>query len=549
MAFVDARRPGGAGMSPMPPEPRFRTGSGIPVKAVYTAADGGSDHDAALGEPGEYPYTRGVRPGMYRDRLWTMRQYAGFGSAEDANARFRYLIANGQTGLSVAFDLPTQLGLDSDHPLAEGEVGRVGVAIDTIDDMERLFEGIPIDRVSTSMTINATAPILLAMVQVAAERRGVGAADLRGTVQNDILQEYIARGTYIYPPRPSMRLVTDVVEYCRRALPRWMAVSVSGYHMREAGATAVQELAFTIADAIAYGESAVSRGLDFDEFAPQFSFFFAVHNDFLEEIAKFRAARRIWARLARERFGARDARSMQLRFHAQTAGSTLTAQFPDANVVRVALQAVAAVLGGAQSVHTNSKDEALAIPHDDAVRLALRTQQIIAFESGIAATTDPAGGSFAVEALTDRLEALTLEYLERIEALGGMVEAVESGFAQKEIQEAAYAYQRSIENGERGVVGVNRYVSSADGNAAHRISIHRPDTASAARQIDGLSKARAGRDSAGVRRSLAALESAARGEANLMPAIVEAVRMRASVGEIADALRNVFGEHREAVTV
>ncbi len=536
-------------MSAPPHESRFRTGSGIPVKAVYTAADRPSDPDTALGDPGEYPYTRGIRPGTYRDRLWTMRQYAGFGSAEDANARFRYLIANGQTGLSVAFDLPTQLGLDSDHPLAEGEVGRVGVAIDTIDDMERLFEGIPIERVSTSMTINATAPILLAMVQVAAERRGVGAADLRGTVQNDILKEYIARGTYIYPPRPSMRLVTDVVEYCRRALPRWMAVSVSGYHMREAGATAVQELAFTIADAIAYGESAVSRGLDFDEFAPQFSFFFAVHNDLLEEIAKFRAARRIWARLARERFGARDARSMQLRFHAQTAGSTLTAQFPDANVVRVALQAVAAVLGGAQSVHTNSKDEALAIPSDEAARLALRTQQIIAFESGIAATADPAGGSFAVEALTDRLEALTLEYLERVESLGGMVEAVETGFAQKEIQEAAYAYQRSIENGERGVVGVNRYASSADGDAAHRISIHRLDPAVAARQIDRLSTARAGRDAAAVGRSLAGLESAARQESNLMPSIVEAVRMRASVGEIADALRNVFGEHREAVTI
>ena len=535
-------------MSSKERKPRFVTDSGIEIDPVYSHAGDRDAYLSKLGNPGDYPYTRGIRSRMYRDRLWTMRQYAGFGSAVEANRRFKYLIENGQTGISVAFDLPTQMGMDSDHALASGEVGRVGVSIDTVEDMERLFDGIPLEQVSTSMTINATAPILLAMMRVVAERRGVDPGGLRGTVQNDILKEYIARGTYIYPPAPSMRLVTDVVEYCHREMPRWNSISISGYHMREAGATAAEELAFTLGDAIAYSESALHRGLAFDDFAPRLSFFFAVHNNFLEEIAKFRAARRLWARIARERFGARDKRSMQLRFHAQTAGSTLTAQFPDANAVRVTLQAVAAVLGGAQSIHTNSRDEALAIPHDEAVRLALRTQQIIAYESGIAASADPVGGSFAIETLTNRMEERACEYLERIDLLGGMPAAVETGFVQKEIQDSAYAFQRAIETGERSVVGVNKYEAAPGGQGFPRIPIHRLDPGIAAGQIERLAEVRTRRDTSAVRKALDRLESAAGRNDNLMPPIVAAVRSCASVGEISDSLRSVFGEYSESVT-
>lgn len=527
----------------------FETGSGIPVDPVCTSAVGRDDYDGHQGNSGDYPYTRGIRRGMYRDRFWTMRQYAGFGSATEANARFKYLIQNGQTGLSVAFDLPTQMGMDSDHDLAVGEVGRVGVAIDTVRDMEALFEGIGLDQVSTSMTINSTAPILLAMVQVACERQGFEPRNLAGTVQNDILKEYIARGTYIYPPAPSLRLVTDLMEYCHDEMPRWNTISISGYHIREAGATAIQELAFTLGNAIAYTENALARGLDFDDFAPRLSFFFAVHNDFLEEIAKFRAARRMWARIARQRFGSTQPRSMALRFHAQTAGSTLTAQFPDSNAVRVTIQALAAILGGAQSIHTNSKDEALAIPHDQAVRLALRTQQILAYESGVGAIDDPTGGSYAIETLTDRLEERALEYLDRIDLMGGMRSAIEGGFVQREIQESAYRYQRSIETGERTVVGVNKYHSISGGPEDKPPLLHRTDPAIESRQIESLGRVREQRDDSSVRSALEILSSVAGGNDNLMPAIVDAVRREASVGEISDTLRAVFGEYREAVTV
>ena len=536
-------------MAPEDSGQQFETNSGIEVDSVYTGAEGRDDYRNQLGDPGSYPYTRGIRRGMYRDRLWTMRQYAGFGSAIEANKRFKFLIKNGQTGLSVAFDLPTQMGMDSDHDLSMGEVGRVGVAIDTIDDMEALFDGIPLEQVSTSMTINATAPILLAMVQVVGERQGVGPKRLAGTVQNDILKEYIARGTYIYPPRPSLRLVTDLIEYCHDVMPRWNTISISGYHIREAGATAVQELAFTLGNAIAYAENAVARGLAFDDFAPRLSFFFAVHNDFLEEIAKFRAARRLWAHIARDRFKASNERSMAMRFHAQTAGSTLTAQFPDANAVRVTIQAAAAILGGAQSIHTNSRDEALAIPHDEAVRLALRTQQIIAHESGIAASADPAGGSFAIETLTGQLEQRAIEYLERIDSMGGMLAAVASGFVQREIQEAAYSYQRSIETGERSIVGVNKYRAGGSDSHIPAPPIHRTDRSVASKQIESFSRVRGRRSEAKVQDALETLESLARDDGNLMPAIVEAVRCDASVGEISNTLRAVFGEYQEAVTV
>ncbi len=521
------------------------TGSGIPLERVYTGAASRDRYAESLGDPGNFPFTRGIRPGGYRERPWTMRQYAGFGSATEANRRFRYLRDHGQTGLSVAFDLPTQMGFDSDHAMAAGEVGRVGVAIDTVGDMEELFDGIPLDRASTSMTINATAPILVAMYQVAAERQGVDAGVLAGTVQNDLLKEFIARGTYIYPPRPSLRLVTDVIEYCRDRMPRWNTISISGYHIREAGATAVQELAFTFGDAIAYVESALERGMAFDEFAPRLSFFFGIHNDFLEEVAKFRAARRMWARIARDRYGAENPRSMMLRFHAQTCGSTLTAQFPDANAVRVALQAAAAVLGGAQSLHTNSKDEALAIPHDRAVRLALRTQQILAFESGLASTADPAGGSFAIESLTDRLEAEARSLVDHIESLGGMPAAIESGFVQREIQESAYAYQRAVESSERVIVGVNRYVSVDDSH----VSLHSHDPRLEASQIARLANTRRRRDAGTARTALEALAEAARGASNLMPPILACVRAEASVGEISDTLRSVFGTYNEAVTI
>ncbi len=525
---------------------RFETPSQIEVKAVYRASDlAGFDPERDLGEPGAYPFTRGVYPNMYRGRLWTMRQYAGYATARESNRRYRYLLEQGQTGLSVAFDLPTQMGYDSDHPLAQGEVGKVGVAIDTLADMETLFEGIPLDRISTSMTINATAPILLAMYLAVARKQGVAWERVSGTVQNDILKEYIARGTYIYPPGPSLRLCTDIFEFCSRFVPKWNVISISGYHIREAGATAVQELAFTFGNAITYVQAAVDRGLPVDEFAPRLSFFFNVHNHFLEEIAKFRAARRIWARLMRERFSARDPRSMMLRFHAQTAGSTLTAQQPEVNVVRVTLQALAAVLGGAQSLHCNARDEALGLPTEEAARLALRTQQVIAYESGVADTVDPLGGSYAIESLTTEIERRVFDYLDRIEALGGMLRAIEIGWVQKEIHESAYAYQRAIESGEQVVVGVNRFVLPED----RPIPVLRIDPEIEQAQVERLRRIKAERDAAAVRRALAELEEAARSTENLMPFIIRAVEAYATLGEISDCLRRVFGEHRESVSL
>ena len=496
---------------------------------------------ADTSQPGDFPYTRGIQPTMYRGRLWTMRQYAGFGSAAETNKRFKYLLQNGQTGLSVAFDLPTQLGMDSDNPLAAGEVGKVGVAIDTLRDMETVFEGIPLDRVSTSMTINATAAILLAMYVAVAKKQGVALDLINGTIQNDILKEYIARGLYIYPPKFSLRLITDIFAYCEREVPNWNTISVSGYHIREAGATAVQELAFTFANAITYVQAALDRGLDIDSFAPRLSFFFDTHNEFLEEIAKFRAARRLWAKMMRDRFGARSSRSWVLRFHAQTAGSSLTAQQPDNNVIRVAIQALAAVLGGAQSLHTNSKDEALAIPTADAARLALRTQQIIAHESGVINTVDPLGGSYAIEALTDQIEAEVTQYLEKIESTGGMLAAIESGWVQGQIHESAYKYQQSIETKDRIIVGVNEFRVDEE----EKIPIHVADPAVEAAQIACVSQARHIRDSGAAHTVIERLENAARGSENLMPYIVEAVEAYATVGEISDAFRRVHGEYRE----
>ena len=507
------------------------------MKPLYESADRAA---GPAEPPGEYPYTRGIHPGMYRDRLWTMRQYAGYGDARQSNERYRYLIERGTTGLSVAFDLPTQMGYDSDHGLALGEVGRAGVAISGIADMETLFEGIPLDRVSTSMTINSTAAVLLAMYVSTAERSGVPAAALRGTVQNDILKEYIARGTYIYPPQASMRLVTDVIAWTAREAPRWNAISISGYHMHEAGATAAQELAFTLGNAVAYVEAASRAGLPVDSFAPRLSFFFSSDRDFLEEIAKFRAARRMYARLMRERFGARDPRSLQLRFHAQTAGSSLTAQQPRVNVIRTAYQALAAVLGGAQSLHTNSLDEALALPSEQAATLALRTQQVIALESGVASTADPLGGSYCIEGLTAELEEEALAYLSSIDELGGMVAAIEQGFVQREIQNAAYAFQQRVERGEQTIVGVNRYRSSEP----DQVPILRIDAEQERKRTERLAEWRAARQSDALRSALDALQAAARGEANLLPPIRDAVEARATLGEISDALREVFGTHR-----
>ena len=497
--------------------------------------------------PGEYPYTRGIQPSGYRGRLWTMRQYAGYGSAEETNLRFKYLLENGQTGLSVAFDLPTQMGMDSDHPLALGEVGKVGVAIDTLQDMETLLSGIPLDRVSVSMTINATAAVLLAMVVAVSRRQGVPPAALHGTVQNDILKEYIARGTYIYPPRFSLRLITDLLAYCAADVPNWNTISISGYHIREAGSTAVQELAFTFANAIAYAQAAIDSGLDFDAFAPRLSFFFNTHNDFLEEIAKFRAARRMWAKIAKDRFGAKNPRSMMLRFHAQTAGSTLTAQQPHNNIVRVALQALAAVLGGAQSLHTNSKDEALALPTAEAARLALRTQQIIAWESGVTNTVDPVGGSRAIESMTDDIERQAFEWVDRIDQLGGMLPAIENGWVQSQIQDAAYAYQRSIEMGKRIVVGVNEFRVNEKASEDERVPTHSLDPEVERAQVARLAGVQRSRNSRDVAEALRRLESAASTTDNLMPHILAAVDSYATVGEISDAFRRVHGEYREAL--
>ncbi len=522
-------------------KPHLQTDSGIVLKQVYRPGD---VSEINIGEPGQFPFTRGIRPTMYRGRLWTMRQYAGFGSAVETNARFKYLLSQGQTGLSVAFDLPTQMGLDSDHPLSAGEVGKVGVAIDTLQDMENLFDGIPLDNVSTSMTINATAAILLAMYIAVAKRQGVQASRIEGTIQNDILKEYIARGAYIYPPRFSLRLITDVFDYCRHDAPNWNTISISGYHIREAGSTAVQELAFTFGNAIAYVQAAIERGMNIDAFAPRLSFFFNVHNHFLEEIAKFRAARRIWAKIARVRFGAKDPRSWTLRFHAQTAGSTLTAQQPDNNVVRVTLQALAAILGGAQSLHTNSKDEALALPTADAARLALRTQQIIAHESGVANTVDAVGGSYAIESLTNEIEDRVMQYLDKLDAMGGMLPAIERGWVQQEIQEAAYKHQRSVEKNERVVVGLNDFRTNED----QSIPMHIADATSESVQIDALVKVRDKRDSAAVQAALSRLKAASQGLDNLMPFILECVEAYASVGEISDVFREIHGEYREAPT-
>ncbi len=525
---------------------RFETSSGIEVGDLYTPADiSRLDEDRDLGRPGEPPFTRGVQPTMYRSRLWTMRQYAGFATAEETNRRFRYLLEQGQTGLSVAFDLPTQMGYDSDAPEAEGEVGRVGVPVASLADMEVLVDRIPLGEVSTSMTINATAATLVALYVAAAENQGVARAALSGTVQNDILKEYIARGTWIYPPGPSMRLVTDVFEFGARELPRWNTISISGYHMREAGATAAQELAFTLADAIAYVEAALARGLAIDDFAPRLSFFFAAWSELFEEVAKFRAARRMWARIVRDRFGSSNARSMACRFHVQTAGSSLTAQSVDNNVVRTSVQALAAILGGAQSLHTNSRDEALALPTEDSVRLALRTQQILAFESGVAETPDPLGGSYFVESLTDELEAAAAGYLDEIEAMGGTLRALEMGFQQRSIQESAYRVQRAIDAGEQVVVGVNRFRDEVTTAPA----IQRIDPEGERRQIERVRRVRAERDGAAWEAALRRLEDAARGTDNLMPPLVEAVKAYATVGEIADRLRAAWGVHRELITV
>jgi len=491
--------------------------------------------------PGEFPYTRGIYHDMYRNRLWTMRQYAGFGTAAESNRRYLYLLSQGTTGLSIAFDLPTQMGFDSDHPMASGEVGRVGVAISSLADMEVLFREIPLQNVSTSMTINSTAAILLAYYALVAERQGADRRKLAGTIQNDILKEYIARGTYIYPPHPAMRIVTDIFAWAGREMPEWNTISISGYHIREAGSTATQELAFTFANAIAYIEAAIQAGLPVDSFAPRLSFFFNSHNDFLEEIAKFRAARRIYARLMRDRFGARDERSQMLRFHVQTAGSTLTAQQPDVNIVRTALQAMAAVLGGAQSLHTNSRDEALALPTEESARIALRTQQIVAYESGVPNTADPVGGSEYIEALTDTLERGVMEYLKKIDDLGGTLPAIENGYIRNEIQNAAYQYQRETEAGERIVVGMNKFQQEEE----RTVPTFRLDPELERAQIESLRQVRASRSPTSVAEKLAALEIAARSGSNLMPPILDAARAYATVGEIADRLRAVFGEYRE----
>jgi methylmalonyl-CoA mutase N-terminal domain/subunit len=516
---------------------------GAPLKPVYGPADVAAGRGAAgLGAPGEFPFTRGVHAEMYRRRLWTMRQYAGFGSAAETNKRYRFLLDQGQTGLSVAFDLPTQMGYDPDAPAARGEVGKVGVSIASLEDTQDLFEGIPLDRVSTSMTINATASILLALYIATARRQGIAPERLAGTVQNDILKEYIARGTYIFPPGPSMRLIIDTFAFCRDRVPRWNTISISGYHMREAGCTAVQEVAFTLANGIAYVEAARAAGLTIDEFAPQLSFFFNAHNNLIEEVAKFRAARRLWARIMRDRFGARDPRALALRFHAQTAGSMLTAQQPENNIVRVTVQALAAVLGGCQSLHTNSMDEALALPTERAVRIALRTQQILAHESGVADVVDPLGGAFAVERLTDDVEEAAQAYIQKIDELGGAVQAIP--FMQREIQDAAYRYQREVEDQARIVVGVNEYVT-ADAPPANLFQV---DPAVGGALAEKVARYRAARDRDAARRALDALETAARGRDNLLPRIVDAVEAAVTLGEICDRLRGVFGVHQPSVT-
>jgi methylmalonyl-CoA mutase, N-terminal domain len=520
------------------------TDSGIEIQPLYGPDDmEGFDPYRDLGRPGEAPFTRGIYPSMYRGRLWTMRQYAGMGTAEETNRRFRYLLDHGQTGLSVAFDLPTQMGLDSDHPRAEGEVGRTGVAIDSVEDMRRLLDGIPLDEVTTSMTINATAAILLLLYEITAEEQGVSPEGLGGTVQNDILKEYAARGTYIYPPKPSMRLITDLFAYCRERIPRWNTISISGYHMREAGATAVQEVAFTLANAMAYVQAALDAGLRVDEFAPRLSFFFACHMNFFEEVAKFRAARRMWSRIMTDRFGARDPRSAMLRFHTQTGGATLTAQQPENNIVRTALEALAAVLGGTQSLHTNSFDEALALPTERAARIALRTQQVIGHESGVVDTADPLGGSYFVESLTGEIEARALEYLEKIEGMGGAVAAIEAGWIQNEIHESAFRIHQGVESGERVIVGVNRHAEDDE----EPIELLRHDQDAVLQQVETVRTLRRDRDQGAVDRALKEVEEASRGTDNLLYPMREALKARATLGEVSDALRRTFGEHRPSV--
>ena len=527
-------------------DPRAGSPSGLPMDAVITPEDLGDwNAERELGFPGEFPFTRGVYPTMYRGRLWTTRQYAGFGGAAESNERYRYLLAQGQKGLSVAFDLPTQIGMDSDHPLALGEVGKVGVAIDSLEDMQTLFDGIPLERISTSMTINSTAAILLALYVAVAKQQGANLQRLAGTVQNDVLKEYIARGTYIYPLRPAMRIVTDIFSWCRGELPNWNAISISGYHIREAGSTDVQEVAFTLANGIAYVESAIASGLPVDEFAPQLSFFFNSHNEFLMQIAKFRAARRLWARTMQDRFGAKDARSMMLRFHAQTAGSSLTAQQPENNLVRVAIQCLAAVLGGCQSLHANGLDEALALPTEQAALLALRTQQIIAQETGVVNTIDPVAGSYAIEKLTDEIEAGAWDYIAKIDAMGGMLKAIEAGFVQQEVQKSAYEYQRAVDGGEQVVVGVNRF-QAEEGKPILTLRI---DPAIERAQVARLVALRARRDAAKSNATVREIERRAASGENLMPAILAAVEAYVTVGEISDALRRTFGEYEESVVI
>lgn len=519
----------------------FTTSSKITVERVYTPADiADFDYERDLGLPGEYPFTRGVQPNMYRGRFWTMRQYAGFATAEESNKRYKYLLEQGQTGLSVAFDLPTQIGYDSDNEIARGEIGKVGVAIDSLQDMETLFSGIPLDKVSTSMTINAPASVLLAMYIAVAEKQGVSADKLNGTIQNDILKEYAARGTYIFPPAPSMRLITNIFEFCSKNVPKWNTISISGYHIREAGSTAAQEVAFTLADGIAYVDTAIKAGLNVDEFAGRLSFFFNSHNNLLEEVAKFRAARRIWAKVMKERFKATNPRSWMLRFHTQTGGSTLTAQQPDNNIVRVAIQTLAAVLGGTQSLHTNSKDEALALPTEESVRIALRTQQIVAYESGVCDTVDPLAGSYYVESLTNSIEKAAMDYIEKIDSLGGAVKAIEQGYIQKEIADASYAYQQEVESGKQVVVGLNKFqIKEKPVEGLLRV-----DPSVGESQIKKLTAMKSSRDNLAVQAKLDALRGAAKGDANLMPYILDAVRVYATEGEICNVLRDVFGEYR-----
>jgi len=525
----------------------FTTGSWLPVeRTALPEITSDDEYLEKLGFPGEFPFTRGVQPTMYRGRLWTMRQYAGFGTAEESNRRYKFLLNQGQTGLSIAFDLPTQIGYDSDDPHSEGEVGKVGVAIDTLRDMEILFDGIPLDKVSTSMTINAPAAILLAMYLAVAEKQGVAFDQLNGTIQNDILKEYIARGTYIFPPKPSLRLITNIFEFCARSVPKWNTISISGYHIREAGATAVQEVAFTLADGVEYVKAALNAGMDVDSFADRLSFFFNAHNDLLEEVAKFRAARRIWAKIMRDKFHAQNSKSLMLRFHTQTAGSTLTAQQPDNNIVRVAIQTLAAVLGGTQSLHTNSRDEALALPSEDSVRIALRTQQIVAYESGVTNSVDPLGGSYLIENLTNQIESEVWQYLDQIEAVGGMIPAIEKGFIQKEIQDAAYRYQKEIESNERIIIGVNKFTIDEETPK----NLLKVDSELQRIQIQKTNAVKKQRNNQAVKEKLELLrETARRAEQNLMPPILAAVKEYATLGEICGILRQEFGEYQESIVL